>query len=117
MPNRIAFCERSDFLEDLLTQHQLVALNFTAAWSGPCNCIKHELELLASPYRQQLTTIDIDIDRNPNTVRQLNIVHLPTVSIVWRQERVQDLVGLISCKDIEAAIAKTCDLETFMAAA
>ncbi|WP_017324409.1 thioredoxin family protein [Synechococcus sp. PCC 7336] len=117
MSNPIAFCERSQSLEDLLTQRPLVVLNFTAEWSGPCACIKREVDRLAAAYSQQLTVVEIDIDRNPNTVREMGIASLPTVSIVWLQERVEQFVGLHACEDFEAAIAKTYARQAFATAA
>ena len=117
MPKTIAFCERSQSLEELLADHPLVVLNFTATWSGPCACIKCEVDRFAAAYRQPLAVVEIDIDRNPITVREMGIVSLPTVSIVWRQELLEQFVGLHACEHFEAAIARAYELETFPAAA
>ena len=117
MPKTISFCERSQSLEELLAEHPLVVLNFTAAWSGPCSCIKREVDRFAAAYRQHLTVIEIDSDRNPMTVREMGIVSLPTVSIVWRQELLEQFVGLHACEHFETAIARTYEQETFPAAA
>ena len=117
MPKTISFCERNQSLEELLNACPLVVLNFTATWSGPCSCIKREVDRLAAPYRRQLTVVDIDVDRNPTTVREMGIVSLPTVSIVWRQELLEQFVGLYSCEQFERVIARAYDLETIPAAA
>ena len=117
MPKTIAFCEHSQSLEELLTEHPLVVLNFTAKWSDPCSCIKREVDRFAAAYRQHLTVVEIDIDRNPITVREMDIVSLPTVSIVWRQELLEQFVGLHACEHFEIAIARAYELEAFPAAA
>ena len=117
MTKTIAFCELSQSLEELLAYHPLVVLNFTATWSGPCTCIKREVDRFAAADRQHLTVVEIDIDRNPITVQEIGVVSLPTVSIVWRQELLEQFVGLHACEHFEMAIARAYELEAFPAAA
>ena len=117
MPKTIAFSERRHSLKELLADRPLVVLNFTATWSGPCNCIKREVDRLATAFMPNLTVVEIDTDRNPTTVREMGIVSLPTVSIVWRQELLEQFVGLHSCEQFETAITRAYELEVFPAAA
>ncbi len=93
-----SFREQSDSLENLLSQQEWVAISCTAEWSGPCRYISTEFAALAKTFREVLA-IELDTDRNPETVLALEIASLPTVLMYRRGQELQRFVGMNACRE------------------
>ena len=93
-----SFREQSDSLDRLLAQKEWVAISCTAEWSGPCRYIATEFTALAKTFREVLA-IELDTDRNPETVLALEIASLPTVLMYRRGQELQRFVGMNACRE------------------
>lgn len=60
---------------------------------GPCKMVAPVLEEIAAEQAGQLTVAKIDVDANPNTARDFNVVSIPTLILFKDGQPVKRIVG------------------------
>ncbi|WNV91908.1 thioredoxin domain-containing protein [Umezawaea sp. Da 62-37] len=70
-----------------------VLVEFGADWCGPCRMIEPVLEQIAAEMPDALTVAKLDIDANPRTARDLNIMSAPTLQLYKDGVLVAQMVG------------------------
>jgi len=81
------------FAEDVLTNDRPVLVDFWAAWCGPCKMVAPVLEEIATEKSEQLVVAKIDVDANPATARDFQVVSIPTLILFKGGEVVKRIVG------------------------
>jgi thioredoxin 1 len=70
-----------------------VLVDFWATWCAPCKMIAPVLEELASEKAGELTVAKIDVDANPETARNFQVVSVPTMILFRDGAPVKRIVG------------------------
>ncbi len=65
------------FSDDVLSSNTPVLVDFWASWCGPCKMIAPVLEEIAGEKAGQLTVAKLDVDANPGTARDFQVVSIP----------------------------------------
>jgi thioredoxin 1 len=81
------------FNDDVLSSDKLVLVDFWAAWCGPCRMVAPVLEEIAGEYAETLTVAKLDIDANPATSRDYQVLSIPTLILFKGGEPVKQIVG------------------------
>ena len=66
------------FADDVLKSGQPVLVDFWATWCGPCRMVAPVLEEIATEKAGQLTVAKLDVDANPETAREFQVVSIVT---------------------------------------
>src|SRR6478752_10192427 len=81
------------FSQDVLTSSTPVLVDFWATWCGPCKMIAPVLEEIASEKAGELKVVKLDVDANPATARDFQVVSIPTLILFKDGEPVKRIVG------------------------
>ena len=81
------------FAADVLASTTPVLVDFWAAWCGPCKMVAPVLEEIAREKAGVLTVAKIDVDANPSTARDFQVVSIPTLILFKDGKPVTRIVG------------------------
>jgi thioredoxin 1 len=81
------------FADDVLSSGQPVLVDFWATWCGPCRMVAPVLEELATEKDGQLTVAKLDVDANPVTARDYQVISIPTMILFRDGQPVKRIVG------------------------
>ncbi|HEX9176837.1 MAG TPA: thioredoxin [Mycobacterium sp.] len=81
------------FAQDVLANERPVLVDFWATWCSPCRMVAPVLEEIAAEKADALTVAKIDIDANPGTARDFQVISIPTLILFKGGEPVKRIVG------------------------
>ena len=81
------------FSDDVLRSNTPVLVDFWASWCGPCKMIAPVLEEIAGEKAGQLTVAKLDVDANPATARDFQVLSIPTLILFKDGAAVKRIVG------------------------
>ncbi|MCP2165783.1 thioredoxin [Goodfellowiella coeruleoviolacea] len=91
--SRVIEVTDATFAEVVLNSDKPVLVDFWATWCPPCRMIAPVVAQIAEEYADRLTVVEIDVDANPVTARDCNIMAMPTLQVYQRGQLVQSVVG------------------------
>ncbi|WP_181775546.1 thioredoxin [Amycolatopsis pittospori] len=92
MANTVTVTDKT-FVDDVLTSDKPVLVDFWATWCGPCKMVAPVLEEIAAENGEKLTIAKLDIDANPNTARDYQVMSIPTLILFQGGKPVKQIVG------------------------
>ncbi|WP_199428835.1 thioredoxin [Qaidamihabitans albus] len=81
------------FADDVLSSDKPVLVDFWATWCGPCKMVAPVLEEIAAEHKDKLTVAKLDVDENPNTSRDYQVMSIPTLILFQGGKPVKQIVG------------------------
>lgn len=83
----------SSFADDVLGSDKPVLVDFWAAWCGPCKMVAPVLEEIAAEHGEKLRVAKLDIEENPKTPRDYQVLSIPTLILFQGGKPVKQIVG------------------------
>lgn len=81
------------FADKVLASQTPVLVDFWAQWCGPCRMVAPVLDEIAKEKAGSLTVAKVDVDANPSTARDFQVVSIPTLILFKDGQPVKRIVG------------------------
>lgn len=74
------------------SDNQVVVVNFSASWCGPCKAMKPQIEALES-HNEGTKFVCCDIDEAPKQTEKFGVMGVPTYVVMHGRKELTRLVG------------------------
>ena len=94
------------FQKEVLESKQPVLVDFWATWCGPCLAIAPLVDTVAKEFAGQVKVAKLDVDNNPHTAMQYNVLSIPTLIMFKDGKPVEKIVGAVKLPVLQEFIKK-----------
>jgi thioredoxin 1 len=94
------------FEAEVLSSDRPVLVDFSAAWCGPCKKLEPIVDEIASDYDGRVKVVKVDVDQAPGVAAKFAVLSVPTLLLVQRGEVKDQVVGLVSKRELAGRIQK-----------
>ncbi len=81
------------FKADVVESTKPVLVDFWATWCGPCKMVAPVLDEIARDHGDKLTIAKLDVDQNPVTARDFQVMSIPTLLLFENGQVTKTIVG------------------------
>lgn len=81
------------FEEKVLKVEKAVLVDFWASWCGPCKMAEPVLEELSEEYKDKVTFTKVNVDENPQTPQNYQVMSIPTTILFKDGKEVGRQIG------------------------
>lgn len=86
----------NEFATEVLQANQPVLVYFWASWCGPCRLMSPTIDWAANSYGDRLKVVKMEVDPNPDTVKQYQVEGVPALRLFKAQEVLESTEGVVS---------------------
>jgi len=96
----------ADFQEKVISSKLPILVDFWATWCNPCKIAAPMLEELSETHKDKLTIAKLDVDVNPNSAQQYDVMSIPTVILFMDGKELGRQIGFAGKSGYEELIKK-----------
>lgn len=91
---------------EIINGPEPVLVDFWAPWCGPCRMVAPTVEQLARDFQGQAVVGKLNVDENPRTAQQYQIMGIPALYIFKRGQVVDQMVGVQPANVLQQRLAR-----------
>jgi thioredoxin 1 len=101
-----AYIQDQAEFDNLLATSEVLVVDYTASWCGPCKLIAPLIDDLADTYGDRATVMKLDIDAHKEIAKKFEVKSIPVVMFFKQGEVVEKLLGAKPYEDYVSAIER-----------
>jgi thioredoxin 1 len=90
--------------DKVISENDLVIVDFWAPWCGPCRMVAPVLDELAQKYSGMLTIAKLNVDDNQQTAQRFGVMSIPMLIFFKGGQPVDKVVGALPKEALEQKI-------------
>jgi thioredoxin 1 len=94
----------SQFEAEVLQTDKPVLVYFWASWCGPCRLVSPSVEWAANQYSDRLKVVKLEVDPNPQTVKNYQVEGVPALRILKSGAVIASFEGAIAKPKLQTFI-------------
>jgi thioredoxin 1 len=102
----IVILTEANFQAEVLSASKPVLVDFWATWCGPCKVLAPVIEEIATDYSGRIIVGKLDVDTAPALAQRYGIQAIPTVILFKGGRAVDQSLGVVSKRDLQAKLDK-----------
>ncbi|WP_455391791.1 thioredoxin [[Eubacterium] cellulosolvens] len=95
-----------DKFKETVQKYPVVVVDCWAPWCGPCIMVAPIIEELAKEYQGKIVFGKLNTDENPETMKDYNIMSIPTLLIFKSGKIVDRSIGALPREELAQIITK-----------
>lgn len=96
--NLVPAVTQASFDSDVLQSEKPVLVEFWATWCGPCKQMKPVVDEIAKEFEEQIKTVKVDIDAEPELASKFNVNGVPTL-MLFKDGKMVTIVSGVTSKE------------------
>lgn len=92
--------------KEILEKHSLVVVDCWAPWCGPCRMVAPIIEEMARDYAGKILFGKLNVDENPATAAQYQIMGIPTLLVFSNGKPVDRIIGAMPKQMLELKVTQ-----------
>jgi len=93
MGDNVTHVSDQDFQQVVLSSDRPVLVDFWAEWCVPCHMVSPVVEEIARDQAGKMTAVKLNVDDNPQTTRQYQVMSIPTLIVFKGGQEMARVVG------------------------
>lgn len=90
-----------NFSSEVLQSDKVTLVDFWAEWCQPCKIVGPIVEEFGEEYKDRVKVVKMDVDANPETPGQYNILSIPTLIFFKNGQPEKTMVGVQSKEQLK----------------
>lgn len=103
-PSEPIHVDGQDHLSSIVSEHEVVLVDFHADWCGPCQMLEPTVEALAA--ESEAAVAKVDIDANQRLAQQHGVRGVPTLVLYADGEAVEQVSGVQDRATLEGLVER-----------
>jgi thioredoxin 1 len=104
MAGTVAPVTDSNFQAEVIESEVPVLVDFWAPWCGPCRMVAPVVEEIAEERGEEIKVVKLNIEENPDTAVQFNVLSIPTLMVFRNGEVAKTVIGAYPKRKLEAEL-------------
>ena len=100
------FIQDETEFDSLLTTEDLLVVDCTATWCGPCKLVAPLVDRLADDYEDKAKIFKLDIDTNKPIAKRFGLRSIPAIMFFKKGELVETVVGVKPYEEFSSTVEK-----------
>ncbi len=101
-----AYIQDQAEFDKLLATSEVLVVDYTASWCGPCKLIAPLIDDLADTYGDRAQVMKLDIDAHKEIAKKFEVKSIPVVMFFKQGEVVEKLLGAKAYEEYVSAIER-----------
>jgi thioredoxin 1 len=92
--------------DELIATSNILVVDCTATWCGPCRMVAPLIDQLAAAYIDRVQVFKLDVDANKSVAKRFQLKSIPAVIFFKSGEQAEMIVGIKPYEEFAAAVEK-----------